>query len=210
VVFDVLRRDGADLTSFPYEDRRKELESLELDGQTLTTCERFDDGRALVTAVCELGLEGVVATNRSSLYRPGDRGWVKVKEPNHWRREVEREALSRKHGVGRELASSALRAERHELPGPVAPITPLLGDRGELVDLPRALRTSDRRLVGVPRRHRSTTAAYGSQRHQMNPPGSSVRRRLWGPSKVSGVVGAGGGAVYVVGHFPHERKDRGI
>jgi bifunctional non-homologous end joining protein LigD len=74
VIFDLLRRDGVDLTSSPYVERRQELESLKLDGRAWTTCERFDDGRALFTAVCELGFEGVVAKNHSSLYRPNDRG----------------------------------------------------------------------------------------------------------------------------------------
>jgi bifunctional non-homologous end joining protein LigD len=96
VVFDVLRRDGVDLTSQPYLERRQELEGLSLDGPAWTTCERFDDGRALFTAVCKLGFEGVVAKNHSSLYRPNDRGWVKVKNPNYWRRDAEREAIVRK------------------------------------------------------------------------------------------------------------------
>jgi ATP-dependent DNA ligase len=47
-------------------------------------------------AVCAMGLEGVVAKKRSSLYRPNGRGWVKVKNPNYWRRDAEREAMSRK------------------------------------------------------------------------------------------------------------------
>jgi bifunctional non-homologous end joining protein LigD len=75
VVFDVLRRDGEDLTQRPYAERRRELEALELDGPAWTTCETFDDGRALFEAVCRLGFEGVVAKNHSSLYRPGERGW---------------------------------------------------------------------------------------------------------------------------------------
>jgi ATP-dependent DNA ligase len=37
--------------------------SLKLDGGAWTRCERFDDGQALFTAVCELGFEGVVAKN---------------------------------------------------------------------------------------------------------------------------------------------------
>ena len=97
VVFDVLHRDGVDLTTQPYAERRRELEELQLDGSAWTTSETFDDGRALFTAVCELGFEGVVAKNHSSLYRPNDRGWVKVKNPNYWRRDAEREAMSRKH-----------------------------------------------------------------------------------------------------------------
>ncbi len=55
--------------------------------------ETFDDGPAHFTAVCELGFEGVVAKNHSSLYRPNDRGWVKVKNPSCWRRDAEREAM---------------------------------------------------------------------------------------------------------------------
>ena len=67
---------------------------------------RFDDGRALFTAVCELGFEGVVAKNHSSLYRPNDRGWVKVKNPNYWRRDAEREAMTRKHERRRSLSDA--------------------------------------------------------------------------------------------------------
>jgi ATP-dependent DNA ligase len=84
----------------------QELVSLKLDGGAWTRCERFDDGQALFTAVCELGFEGVVAKNHSSLYRPNDRGWVKVENPNYWRREAEREAMTRKTSAGRERASS--------------------------------------------------------------------------------------------------------
>ena len=97
VIFDVLRQKGVDLTTQPYSERRRRLERLKLDGPAWTTSERFDDGRALFTAVCELGFEGVVAKNHSSLYRPGDRGWVKVKNPNYWRRDAEQEAMTRKH-----------------------------------------------------------------------------------------------------------------
>jgi hypothetical protein len=39
----------------------------------------------------------VVAKNHSSLYRPNDRGWVKIKNPNYWRRDAEHEAMARKH-----------------------------------------------------------------------------------------------------------------
>ena len=97
VIFDVLQLDGVDFTRQPYLERRQELEGLSLDGPAWTTCERFDDGRALFTAVCEFGLEGVVAKKHSSRYRPNDRGWVKVKNPNYWRRDAEREAMARKH-----------------------------------------------------------------------------------------------------------------
>ena len=97
VIFDVLRHKGVDLTTRTYRERRRTLERLKLDGEAWTTSETFDDGPALFTAVCELGFEGVVAKNHSSLYRPGDRGWVKVKNPNYWRLDAEREAMARKH-----------------------------------------------------------------------------------------------------------------
>jgi bifunctional non-homologous end joining protein LigD len=95
VIFDLFRRDGVDRTSSPYHERRQELERLELASPAWTTYERFDDGQALFTAVCELGFEGVVAKNHSTLYRPNDRGWVKIKNPNHWRQESEIEAVRR-------------------------------------------------------------------------------------------------------------------
>jgi bifunctional non-homologous end joining protein LigD len=102
VIFDLLRRDGVDLTSRPYDERRKALESLKLNGGAWATWERFDDGPALLKAVCELGFEGVVAKNHSSLYRPNDRGWVKVKNPNYWRRDAEREGTEPKALASRE------------------------------------------------------------------------------------------------------------
>jgi bifunctional non-homologous end joining protein LigD len=70
VIFDLLWLKGVDLTSQPYSDRRRKLERVGLDGPAWTTSETFDDGRALYTAVCELGFEGVVAKNhRASIAR---------------------------------------------------------------------------------------------------------------------------------------------
>ena len=85
VIFDVLRHGGLDLTTMPFLERRATLTRLKLDGPAWTTSETFDDGHALFTAVCDLDFEGVVAKNHASLYRPNDRGWVKVKNPNYWR-----------------------------------------------------------------------------------------------------------------------------
>jgi bifunctional non-homologous end joining protein LigD len=81
VVFDLLGRDGVDLTDRPYDERRREPVGLGLDGPAWTTCETFDDGWVLFEAVCRLGYEGVVAKSHASLYRPGERGWVKDQEP---------------------------------------------------------------------------------------------------------------------------------
>jgi bifunctional non-homologous end joining protein LigD len=79
VIFDVLRRDGNDLTGQPYVSRRTALQELRLDGPGWTTSETFGDGPALFDAVCKLGLEGVVAKRLSSRYRPGHRDWIKTK-----------------------------------------------------------------------------------------------------------------------------------
>jgi ATP-dependent DNA ligase len=54
----------------------------------------FDDGHALYDAVCERGLEGVVAKWRRASYRPGQRGWIKVKNPGYRRRSHEMAAMS--------------------------------------------------------------------------------------------------------------------
>jgi bifunctional non-homologous end joining protein LigD len=71
--------------------RRTQLETLNLNGPYWCTREVIDDGAALFEAVCERELEGVVAKRTDSLYRPGQRGWVKIKNKNYWRYELERE-----------------------------------------------------------------------------------------------------------------------
>jgi ATP-dependent DNA ligase len=50
-------------------------------------------------AVCEHELDGVVAKRRSGRYSPGERGWVKMKNRDYWRGEMEREGAfnSRRH-----------------------------------------------------------------------------------------------------------------
>jgi bifunctional non-homologous end joining protein LigD len=95
VVFDVLRRDGDDLTREPHVSRRTTLQELRLDGPSWTTSETFEDGPALFDAVCSFGLEGVVAKRLTSRYRPGERGWIKTKNPSYWRRDSERDAMQR-------------------------------------------------------------------------------------------------------------------
>jgi hypothetical protein len=74
---------------------REVLESLDLHGPWWTTTQTFDDGQALFTAVCEHGLEGVVAKKLTSRYGSGQRGWVETKNPDYWRRESEIEAIQR-------------------------------------------------------------------------------------------------------------------
>lgn len=79
----------------PYDERRSILEQLDLQGPYWNVTETFDDGHALYRAVCELGLEGVVAKQVASRYGPTRRGWIKVKNPHYWRRDSELRAMSR-------------------------------------------------------------------------------------------------------------------
>src|SRR5262249_40909243 len=89
IAFDLLGIDGTDVSQRTYSERRDLLVGLGLDGPGWATSETFEDGDALFASVCELGLEGIVAKKRSGRYRPGERGWVKTKNPNYQRRESE-------------------------------------------------------------------------------------------------------------------------
>jgi bifunctional non-homologous end joining protein LigD len=91
MVFDVLSVEGESVASQPYARRRVVLRDLGLDGQRWRTPEEFDDGEALWKAVCEHELEGLVAKPRNSRYLPGERGWIKIKNRDYWRYEIERE-----------------------------------------------------------------------------------------------------------------------
>jgi bifunctional non-homologous end joining protein LigD len=92
IAFDVLSVEGEPAVALPYSERRRILESLSLHGPQWRTPEAFDDSDALWQAVCEHGLEGVVAKRRSGRYVPGGRGsWIKVKNRDYWRYEMERE-----------------------------------------------------------------------------------------------------------------------
>jgi bifunctional non-homologous end joining protein LigD len=92
MAFDVLSVDGESVVSLPYSERRRILEGLQLDAAQWRTPEAFDDGEALWAAVCELELEGVVAKRRTSRYVEGGRGsWIKTKNREYWRWEMERE-----------------------------------------------------------------------------------------------------------------------
>lgn len=92
VIFDLLSLDRRSLLGLPYSERRAELEALDLHGPYWHTPETFDDGAALFEAICERELEGIVAKRRGGRYRPGERGWIKIKNRNYWRYELERES----------------------------------------------------------------------------------------------------------------------
>jgi bifunctional non-homologous end joining protein LigD len=79
VVFDVLELDGQSTRYLPHHERRALLDGLALHGPHCQTSAAFEDGEALWSVAQEQGLEGVVAKRRSGTYRPGERGWVKVR-----------------------------------------------------------------------------------------------------------------------------------
>jgi bifunctional non-homologous end joining protein LigD len=81
LVFDVLRLYGVALLDRPLEERRATLERLDLAAvPAVATSPVYPDGAALLAAISQRGMEGVVAKRRDSAYRPGRRSpaWVKV------------------------------------------------------------------------------------------------------------------------------------
>jgi len=80
--FDLVHRDGADLTGLPLSERRKRLDRLlaqsDLSCLHLVSC--FEDGAALFIAAERHGLEGIVSKRKASAYSSGpSRDWVKTK-----------------------------------------------------------------------------------------------------------------------------------
>jgi bifunctional non-homologous end joining protein LigD len=84
-LFDLLELDGEPLVDLPLRERKQRLEKL-LDRRNpcVRLSESFDDGEALLAAVRQQGLEGVVAKRTDSPYRPGrrTREWLKIKTRN--------------------------------------------------------------------------------------------------------------------------------
>ena len=82
VIFDLLHLDGHDTTSLTYEQRRSLLTDLVEPGPTwLVPQHHVGGGRALLDAVGDQGLEGLIAKRLGSRYEPGRRSsaWVKLK-----------------------------------------------------------------------------------------------------------------------------------
>ncbi|RAG81822.1 ATP-dependent DNA ligase [Streptacidiphilus pinicola] len=84
MVFDVLNRDGHDLTRLPYSARRARLLELPLDqehGPVRTPPAWLGDLRSAVEWTEAYGIEGIVAKRLDSLYEPGrrSRAWIKHK-----------------------------------------------------------------------------------------------------------------------------------
>lgn len=87
LVFDLLRLDGLDLSPLPWSARREAAEGL-VDGVPgVQLSPVFDDGRELLAATREQGLEGVVSKRRASAYQAGERS-------PHWLKFPHRERMS--------------------------------------------------------------------------------------------------------------------
>jgi bifunctional non-homologous end joining protein LigD len=79
VAFDVLSLKGTNTMREPYTKRRELLENLELAGPHWSFTPSFTDGEALWAVVEEQELEGLVAKPLGGTYKPGERGWLKVR-----------------------------------------------------------------------------------------------------------------------------------
>ncbi|WP_242534407.1 ATP-dependent DNA ligase (plasmid) [Streptomyces albidoflavus] len=86
VLFDVLEADGRELLGRPYRERWDRLERLfaagTLAGRWVLVGSTLDRGQALEwmdPAWGRVGVEGVVAKPAGAPYRPGRRGWIKVR-----------------------------------------------------------------------------------------------------------------------------------
>jgi bifunctional non-homologous end joining protein LigD len=82
VIFDLLYLDGHSTMQLAYEDRRKVLEALALEGPAWRApAYHRGEGAALLEATRELGIEGILAKRLDCPYEPGRRssGWIKVK-----------------------------------------------------------------------------------------------------------------------------------
>jgi bifunctional non-homologous end joining protein LigD len=82
MIFDLLYLEGEVLLARQYHQRRERLSQLALEGAAWQTpAHHVGQGRELLAATAELGLEGVIAKRLRSPYRPGERSseWLKIK-----------------------------------------------------------------------------------------------------------------------------------
>ena len=80
--FDVLHIDGRSLLRVPLVERKSLLNEVVLPADKVKVVEYVEeDGESFFQASVKLGLEGMVATRRDSIYQPGARSktWLKVK-----------------------------------------------------------------------------------------------------------------------------------
>ena len=80
-LFDCLYLDGRAVLQEPLTRRREWLADSIKSGGAYRLSETFEDGRSLLEAVSQMGLEGIMAKKRDSAYVPGKRSdcWLKIK-----------------------------------------------------------------------------------------------------------------------------------
>lgn len=89
VIFDLLHRDGRSLLATPYEERRAQLDALQINGAAWRVpAFHRGNGAALLAATREQGLEGIVAKRLDSPYEPGRRSGAWLKLRNRLRQEL--------------------------------------------------------------------------------------------------------------------------
>jgi bifunctional non-homologous end joining protein LigD len=81
-VFDCLYLDGRPIVNEPLVRRRAWLEDAIKPGMTYRISEAVTEGAQLFKATVQMGLEGIMAKERNSTYRPGMRSaqWLKIKK----------------------------------------------------------------------------------------------------------------------------------
>lgn len=83
IVFDLVQHGGADLSGAPLTERRRQLEGLMAEApNTLTIGMQtgdIDTACMWSQQLADVGVEGIVAKRADERYRPGVRGWQKVK-----------------------------------------------------------------------------------------------------------------------------------
>src|SRR6185436_12710139 len=80
-VFDCLYLDGRPIVNEPLTRRREWLEDAIKKDSAYRVSGIVDDGSAFLVAVKQMGLEGIMAKQRHSIYQPGKRSdaWLKIK-----------------------------------------------------------------------------------------------------------------------------------
>lgn len=85
MIFDLLYLDGQGLVSQPFSERRRLLEEALVPSNRIQLSPRVvGDGEALLEAAIKQGLQGIVAKEHSSQYKPGARtkSWLEIKAGN--------------------------------------------------------------------------------------------------------------------------------
>jgi bifunctional non-homologous end joining protein LigD len=82
MLFDILWLDGRDLTSLPLHERREILAQIVPEESIIRVSDTFEiAGTEFFDAASQMGLEGMIAKRRDSVYTPGKRSdeWLKIK-----------------------------------------------------------------------------------------------------------------------------------